>query len=140
MMGVLDGFVSVLNNLAAVLGTIGTVTLVAVVLAFVLLSLDMILKFGHRAAVEMFLPFLREAFKTLRSESTKTHPAIRLEMRFEYFFGTITAFCLLVNALHALIPWVNEKSEQVILGSLITSAILFVLMAAVSLTLALRLK
>src|ERR1700730_3102764 len=127
-----NGFIAGLNDLAAVLGTLGTITLVAVVFGSVLFILYLILLFGDRA-VQMFLPFLSEAVKILRSESTKTHPAIRLEMRFQQFLGVIVIFTLLANLLHALIPFVRERSEQVLQGALITSGILFVVLGCVSL-------
>ena len=88
----------------------------------------------------MLLPFLSESLKALRSELTKTHPSIRLEMRFQYFLGTIIVFCLLAILLHALTPWVRDKPEQVFLGTLITSGILFFCLLCVSMTLSLRIK
>ena len=130
---------SVLNDLAAVLGSAGAVVIIAVLLASVLYFFYMILNFGDEA-VKMFLPFLIESFRALRRESTKMHPAIRLEMRFQGFFGMIVVLCLLANLLHALSPWVREGTEQIFLGSLITSGILFVGFAIVSVNLSLRLK
>jgi hypothetical protein len=138
-MGVWSVVTSTLNDLAVILGPIGTVLLVAVVLGTLLTFLYMVLHFGDQAA-HMFLPFLHEAVTALRSESTKTHPAIRLEMRFQMFLGAIVIFCLLASLSHALIPWVRERSEQVFLDALITSAVLFVVLGCVSLNLSLRLK
>jgi hypothetical protein len=138
-MGVWNVVTSILNDLAAILGPIGTVLLVTVVLGAMLTFLYMVLHFGDQAA-HMFLPFLHEAFKALRSESTKTHPAIRLEMRFQQFLGAIVILCLLAILLHALVPWVRERSEQTLLDALLTSAILFVCLGCVSLNLSLRLK
>jgi hypothetical protein len=139
MAAIWNACISGLNELASVLGVPGTIMLVAIVLGFVLYFVYMILLFGDRA-VQMFLPFLSEAFKALRSESTKTHPAIRLEMRFQQFLGAIVVLCLLGVLLHALVPWVPEKPENVILGSLLTSGVLFVCLGSISLRLTLRLN
>ena len=131
--------VSGLDDLASILGVVGTVTLIGIVVAALLALLYMVLEFGDRA-IHMFLPFFGEAFKALRSESAKNHLAIKLEMRLQVFLGAIIVFCLLAHLLHALVPWVREGTEQVFLAALITSAFLFVAMACVSITLSLRLK
>jgi hypothetical protein len=142
-MPIWNAFTSALNDLAAILGPIGSalfvVSVVALLLGFVLVSLYMVLHFGHEGA-HMFLPFLHEAFTALRSESTKTDPAIRLEMRFQTFLGAIIILCLLASLLHALIPWGRDRSEQIFLGALITSTVLFVCLGCVSLNLSLRLR
>src|ERR1039457_1130040 len=61
----------------------------------------MVLRFGDNA-IEMFLPYMRQSLSALRSESTKTHPAIVLEMRFQRFLGGVIFFCLAAILLHAL--------------------------------------
>ena len=134
-----NAFISALRDLAGVLGIIGTITLIALVLGTLLLLGYMILRFGERG-IEMFLPFLREAFQALRREPTKTHPAIRLELRLHCLFGTIFVFCLAASLLHALIPWVRGSTEQLFLDAFITSGIVCVALACVSVALSLRLK
>ena len=99
----------------------------------------MVLKFGDKS-LEMFLPYMRQALSTLRSESTKTHPAIVLEMRFERFLGAVIFFCLAAILLHALFPWVRESAERTFLSVLITSGLLFISLLFVSLKLSVRMN
>jgi hypothetical protein len=90
--------------------------------------------------MEMFLPFLKEAFQALRREFTKEHPAIRLEIRLTCLTGTVVLFSLGATLVHALIPWVREAAEKMFFEAFITSGILTVTLFCISVGFSLRLK
>jgi len=119
----------------AVIVTIALVVIVGGLLIFGY----MCLAFGDRA-LEMLLPFLREIFNSLKKEPAKLDPAVRLELIFHRFLSALILFCLAATLLHALVPWVKERVENILLGGFITSFLLWIGLAGVSLRLTLRLK
>jgi hypothetical protein len=93
-----------------------------------------------RPESEMLLPFVREIFKTLRSESGKAQPAIRIELCLHGLYVAILVFCLGAALLHALMPWVREGAEHLFEMGFITSLVVSCALAVVGVTLSLRLK
>jgi hypothetical protein len=93
-----------------------------------------------RPESEMLLPFMREIFKTLRSESGKAQPAIRIELCLHGLYAAILVFCLGAALLHALMPWVREGAEHLFEMGFITSLVVSCALAVVGVTLSLRLK
>lgn len=131
--------VMALNAIASVLGVAGTLAFVMIVLFALLGLLYMVLLFGERAA-EMLLPFIREIFRTLGSELKKSqHPAIRIELILQSLFGLICVLCLLALIVHALIPFVREGSERAFLFGFVTSLIVSIALARVSVKVSLSL-
>ncbi len=130
---------AVLDVSASALGVMGTLVLIALVLGAVLFLVYMILRFGE-SGIEMLLPLVRGLFQTLSSEITKAHPAIRVELTLHVLFGTILVLSLFANLLHALVPWVRGSPEHLFLGAFITSTIVCIVLAGVSVTIAVRLK
>jgi len=135
----LAGLESGLRAVASILGIPGTIILVTLVLGAFLFLVYMILRFGEHG-VEILIPFVREIFRTLRSEATKSHPAIKIELLLHCLFGMIAVVCLLASVLHALSPFVREDMERLILYSFITSFVVCIALGGVSITLAVRLK
>jgi hypothetical protein len=131
-------FVAGLRDLTNLLGTSGVILLATIVAGSGLLLLYMVLRFGEKGA-EMFLPFLHECFSALRRESSKDHPAIRLELRLQMLFGAIMVLCLLASLLHALSPWVREGSEQLIFGGFASSLLVSIGLIIVSVKVSTRL-
>jgi hypothetical protein len=135
----LHGLKSVLDVSASVLGVAGTLVLAALVLGSFLFLVYMILRFGE-SGIDMFLPFIREMFGALRREIGKTdNTAIRIELGLECLFGTILVLCLLASLLHALMPWVRASTEELFLDAFITSGVVCVALACVSVTVSIRL-
>jgi len=138
-----QGFTAGLQQLVGILGRPAVVIMCVVVVVIVGGSLAflgyMSLKFGDRA-LEMLLPFVREVISTLRNESTRTHPAVRLELRFHHVLAAVIFFCLVATAVHALVPWAGERAQTVIICAFITSFVLSSILGAISLRLSLRLK
>lgn len=133
--GLLDGFKSVVG----ILGVTGTITLCALGVLVLLVMGYMFLRFGEQG-LRMLLPFMREIIKTFRSEARKAHPAIRLELCFHIAIIGIVIFCLGATLLHALMPWMRPGVDHLLEEVFITCLVLFVLLASVSITLAIRLK
>ena len=133
------GLLFLRRKVVRILGPVGTITLIGLVLGTLLLLGYMVLRFGEKGT-EMFLPFLRESVLALRRESAKTHPAIRIEFRLHCLFGTIVFFCLAASLLHALVPWLRDSTERLIFDAFITSFIVCIALASVSIGLSLRLK
>lgn len=136
-------FIARLDQVVGVLG-VSAVTIIAVIVvlaAAVTISwLGYLSLKGGERALETLLPYMREAVGTLRTESNKTHPAVRLELRFHYVLASIIFFCLIAIVLHALIPWTREVPEAAIIGSLISAGVLASVLGFVSLRLSLRVK
>lgn len=120
------------------LGAVGIVVVLALLLGTLLLFIYMILHFGEKA-VWMFLPYIKEMLKALRSEPRKAHPAIRLELRLTYFFAAVFALCFGAIVAHALVPWISKALEEEFFVVLLSSLILFSAFGGVSIKLALRL-
>jgi hypothetical protein len=128
-----------LKDLVWTLGVPGAIILSAIVVGAALILGYMLLVFGDEG-LRMLLPFMRDGLSTLRGEFSKAHPAIRLELRLHYFFGAVLLFCLGASVLHALIPWVREGTEKLLVGGFVTSFVVCIGLAVVSLTLSVRLK
>jgi hypothetical protein len=134
-----DALMSLLREVVGIFGPAATIVLAAILLGAALLLVYMLLRFGE-SGVSMLLPFLRETFQALREEPYKKSPAIRLELLLHCLFGPIFAFTLFASLLHALIPWVNHDTEQILFDAFVTTGIVTVALTCVSVTLSLRLK
>jgi hypothetical protein len=137
--GAWAGFLSGLNDIVGIFGVVGTIALTAVILIFALSLGYMVLAFGERG-VEMLLPFAREALHALRRELTKEDPAIRLELRFTSFFGTVFLFSLVVVLLHAMIPWIREDAEKIFIDAFVASGVITGVLCCVSVGISMHLK
>jgi hypothetical protein len=88
----------------------------------------MCLNFGHKAFA-MVLPFAKQHLRLMLDEPKRSHPAIKLELRFHYLFGFIFVLCLSLEILHALIPHLGN----IFLPWLVSSLCILVLLTIVSL-------
>lgn len=127
-----------LHELVSLLGVAGLLILIAIVLGAGLLALYTLLHFGD-TSLGILKSFVREMVVALRYESSKAHPAIRVEFRLHQFF--MTAFLLSSGALilHSLLPWARKPVEDALLVLVIASFVIIAILAGVSMRLALRL-
>ncbi len=127
-----------LQKLVAIVTVPGLIFLCILILTALILVGYMLMHFGE-ASLATLMPLIREVFSTLRSETQKSHPAIRLELALHLLFGLIAFVCLGAILLHSLIPWVRPEVENFFVFSFISSFIVCVLLAGVSIRVARRL-
>jgi hypothetical protein len=126
------------ERIVGVFGVVGTLVLVAMVLGAGLVVLYLLLhhgQIGFRALADYSLAALR----LLRYEPKRTSPAVRLELHFHQFF--IFTFVLSFGAIlvQELVPWMKENIEHTLLTVGVSSFVIVILLAAVSIKLTARL-
>jgi hypothetical protein len=134
------------GDLVSVFGRTGAEVLLCLVIVAIIVLAGFCLVFGYmllhfgEASFGGARDFVLEAFRVFRYQpSQKTHPSIRIELHFDAALMVVILLSLVGLLAHALIPWVTEHSEDRIFEVFVSSAIIFTLMAGVSITIAIRL-
>jgi len=126
-----------LHELVDIFGVPGSIILITIVLLVALGALYLVLQFGE-ASLRSVSSFAVEMLKTLRYEPKNTHPAIRVEFRLHQIFCAALFLTFGEVVLHSLFPWIRPQVENYILVVGVSSLIVIILLAGLSVRLSVR--